>query len=116
MATGQEINSTEELLQRLCRGESSPVAGDREGEKYRVSAPGARAAAWTIKVISLSSYNVYNVRTVQLGDPGTVPALMGAETQAVNVAEPFLQEGQLPAGSYAIMFRVGDKNAFNASV
>jgi len=85
-------------------------------EKYRVGSPGARVAAWTIKVISLSSYNVYNVRTVQVGEPGTVPALIGNQVEAVNVAESFLGEGQLPAGTYAIMFRVGDKNVFYAPV
>lgn len=101
----------ESLLQRLSREDSG-----QEVEKYRVSSPGARTAAWTIKVISHSSYNVYNVRTVQVGEPGTVPGMVGTETQAVNVAEPFLEEGQLPAGTFAIMFRAGGKNVFYAPV
>jgi len=116
MANGERINGSAEVLQRLSRAESSLATGDRQGEKYRLGAPGARTGAWVIKVISLLSYNVYNVRAVQLGLPGTAPALMGAERQAVNVAEPFLQQGQLSAGTYAIMFRVGNKNAFYAPV
>jgi len=101
----------ESLLQRISRQDLS-----REPEKSRVVSPGARTAAWTIKVMSLSSYNVYNVRTVQVGEPGTVPGVMGTETQAVNMAEPFLEEGQLPAGTYSIMFRAGGKNVFYAPV
>ncbi len=101
----------ESLLQRISRQDFS-----QEPEKSRVISPGARTAAWTIKVMSLSSYNVYNVRTVQVGEPGTVPGMMGTETQAVNMAEPFLEEGQLSAGAYAIMFRAGGKNVFYAPV
>jgi hypothetical protein len=101
----------EDIIARLARRD-----WDEQIEKYRVSSPGARTAAWVIKVISCSSYNVYNVQIVQLAAPGTVPGVMGAEMQAVNVAEPFLQTGQLPAGSYAIMFRAGDKNVFYAPV
>ena len=105
------IISTEEVLQRILREDFS-----QEPEKSRVISPGARTAAWTIKVMSLSSYNVYNVRTVQAGEPGTVPGVMGTETQAINMAEPFLEEGQLPAGTYSIMFRAGGKNVFYAPV
>jgi hypothetical protein len=36
--------------------------------------------------------------------------------QAVNLAEPFLDEGTLSAGTYAIMSRVGDKNVFYAPI
>jgi hypothetical protein len=81
-----------------------------------VTSPGARAAAWAVKVKSLVSYNVYNVCAVQIGDPGSLPVEIGQQMQAVNLAEPFLDEGTLSAGTYAIMSRVGDKNVFYAPI
>ena len=79
-----------------------------------VTSPGARAAAWAIKVNSLSSYNVYNVVAVVIGAAGSIPVEIGQQTQAVNLAEPPLQQGTLPQGTYAVMSRVGDKNVFYA--
>jgi len=84
------------------------------GEVSVVTSPGARAAAWAVKVKSNSSYNVYNVIAVVIGDAGTIPSEIGKLMQAVNLAESFLQQGTLPAGTYAVMFRVGDKNVFYA--
>lgn len=79
-----------------------------------VTSPGARAAAWSIKVKSLVSYNVYNVCAVQIGDPGSLPVEIGQQMQAVNLAESFISQGTLSAGTYAVMSRVGDKNVFYA--
>ena len=79
-----------------------------------VTSPGARAAAWAIKVKSHSSYNVYNVVVVVIGYPGSIPVEIGQQTQAVNLAESFLQQGTLQEGTYAVMSRVGDKNVFYA--
>jgi hypothetical protein len=79
-----------------------------------VTSPGARTAAWAVKVKSHVSYNVYNVCAVVVGEPGSVPVEMGQQMQAVNLAESFLQQGTLPAGTYAVMSRVGDKNVFCA--
>jgi hypothetical protein len=104
-------SATEQLLNRLSR--QSP---DINKEAFFVTSPGGRAAAWVIKVISKYDYNVYNVRTVEIGDAGTTPVVMGDQTQAVNVAESFLSQGILAANSYAIMFRVADKNVFYAPV
>ena len=78
-----------------------------------VASPGARAAAWAVKVKSLDSYNVYNVAVVVLGVPGALPGEIGQQAKAVNLAEPFMQQGTLPAGTYAIMFRFCDKNIFH---
>jgi hypothetical protein len=86
------------------------------GEVSVVTSPGARAIAWAVKVKSNSSYNVYNVVAVVIGDAGTVPAEIGQQMQAVNLAESFLEQGTLPAGTYAVMFRVGDKNVLYAPV
>jgi hypothetical protein len=103
MSNGANISNGREILERLSR-EGSP--GTEE----------TRVAAWAVKVKSLSSYNVYNVRSVEIGDPGTLPVELGGQMQAVNMAESFLADGQLSAGTYAIMFRVGDKNVFHVPV
>ncbi len=79
-----------------------------------VTSPGARAAAWAVKVKSHVSYNFYNVCAVVICEPGSLPVEMGQQMQAVNLAESFLEQGTLPAGTYAVMSRVGDKNVFYA--
>lgn len=84
------------------------------GEVSVVTSPGARAAAWAVKVKSNSSYNVYNVVAVVIGDAGTTPAEIGGQMGAVNLAESFTEQGTLPAGTYTVMLRVGDKNVFYA--
>jgi len=105
------VVDTQQLLERLAR------AGSQEaGEVSVVTSPGARAAAWAVKVKSLSSYNVYNVRAVEIGDPGSLPVEIGGQMQAVNLAESFLETGQLPAGTFAVMSRVGSKNVFHVPV
>ncbi len=111
MNNGMNVVDTQQLLERLAR------AGSQEtGEVSVVTSPGARAAAWTVKVKSHSSYNVYNVRAVVIGDAGSLPAEIGGQMQAVNLAESFLEDGQLSAGTYVIMFRVGEKYVFYAPV
>lgn len=79
-----------------------------------VTSPGARTTAWAVKVKSHFSYNVYNVRAVEIGEPGSLPVEIGQETQAVNLAESFLGQGTLPAGTYVLMCRVGGRNVFYA--
>jgi len=111
MNNGINVVDTQQLLERLAR------AGSQEtGEVSVVTSPGARAAAWTVKVKSHSSYNVYNVRAVVIGDAGSLPVEIGGQMQAVNLAESFLEDGQLSAGTYVIMFRVGEKYVFYAPV
>jgi len=100
----------QQLLDRLSRNTQEGV------EKSVVTSPGSRAAAWAVKIKSLSSYNVYNVCAVVLGEAGSVPVEIGSQMQAVNLAESFLQAGQLSAGTYAVMFRVGGKNVFYVQV
>jgi len=104
-----DIINNQQLLERLARKGSEGTQ-----EVSVVTSPGARAAAWAVKVKSNSSYNVYNVIAVVIGDAGSLPAEIGGQTEAVNLAESFLQQGTLPAGTYAVMFRVGDKNVFYA--
>jgi len=111
MGNGANITNSQQLLERLAREGSEGTQ-----EVSVVTSPGARAAAWAIKVKSNSSYNVYNVVAVMIGDAGSLPVEIGQQTQAVNLAESFLQQGTLAAGTYAVMFRVGDKNVFYAPV
>ena len=106
-----DIINSQQLLERLARKGSEGTQ-----EVSVVTSPGARAAAWAVKVKSNSSYNVYNVIAVVIGDAGSLPVEIGGQTEAVNLAESFLQQGTLPAGTYAVMFRVGDKNVFYVPV
>jgi len=107
MSNGDNIINSQEILERLSR------QGSQETREISVvTSPGARAAAWAVKVKSNSSYNFYNVRAVEIGDAGSLPVEFGGQMQAVNLAESFLQQGTLPEGTYAVMSRVGDKNVF----
>jgi len=107
MSNEANIANSQEMLERLCRQGSVGT-----GETAVVTSPGARTSAWAVKIKSLSSYNVYNVRVVVIGDAGSLPVEIGAQMQAVNLAESFMQQGQLSAGTYAVMSRVGEKNVF----
>ncbi|UCG56839.1 MAG: hypothetical protein JSU70_18475 [Phycisphaerales bacterium] len=104
-----DATENQQLLARLARQDSQA-----RGEVSVVTSPGARASAWAVRVKSKASYNVYNVRAVVIGDPGSLPIEVGDETQAVNLAESFLQQGGLPAGTYVVMCRAGNKNIFHA--
>jgi hypothetical protein len=101
------MTDSQEVLQRLAREDLSART-----ETEVVTSPGARAAAWAIKVKSHVSYNVYKVRAVIIGDAGSYPVEIGQDCEAVNLAEPFLEQGTLPADTYAVMSRVGDKYVF----
>ena len=104
-----DATDSQQVLERLAREGPAGVQ-----EVSAVTSPGARAAAWTIKIKSHSSYNVYNVITVTIGAAGSVPLEIGQQTQAVNLAESFGAEGTLAAGTFAVMSRVGDRNVFYA--
>ncbi len=105
------INDSQELLNRLARTDTRSVK-----ENSIVTSPGARATTWAVKIKSLSSYNVYNVRSVILGDAGSIPVEIGSEMQAVNLAESFLNPGTLSAGTHVAMLKIGEKNIFYAPV
>ena len=81
MAMSDEVNATnsQQFLDRLVRNNPS------ETEVSVVTSPGARAAAWPIKIKSLSSYNVYNVIAVEIGETGSLPIEIGQQMQAVFV-------------------------------
>lgn len=100
---------SQQFLQRLARDDLQARA-----ETEIVTSPGARPPAWAIKVKNNVSYNVYKVCAVVIGDAGSLPVEIGQETEAVNLAESFLAQGTLPADTYAVMSRVGDRYVFYA--
>ncbi len=110
MSRQMDMESREEL-ERFARNRSQ-----QRQEVAVVTSPGARSSAWAVKVKSLSSYNVYNIRAVEIGDAGSLPVEIADTMQAVNLAESFLQQGQLSAGTYVAMSKVGKKNVFYAPV
>ena len=109
MSNSMNTIDTQQLLGRLARAGSQ-----KAGEVSVVTSPGARVSAWAVKVKSLLSHNVYNVRAVEVGAPGSLPVEIGGQMQAVNLAESFLGTGQLPTGTFAVMSKVGGKNIFYA--
>jgi hypothetical protein len=109
MSDGVSITEGRQTLDRLARQGS-----EQAQELSVVISPGSRAAAWGVKVKSHVSYNVYNVVTVEIGPAGTLPVEIGGQMEAVNLAEPFTQQGTLAGGTYAVMSRTGDKNVFYA--
>jgi len=111
MSKQANVENTQQAIERLARKSSEQTV-----ETSTVASPGARATAWAVKVKSNSTYNIYNVRAVEIGQPGSLPTEIGSEMQATNLAESFLQTGQLPAGTYVAMSRVGKKNVFYAPV
>lgn len=111
MSNQPDTVESQQILEKLARKGSETTS-----EISVVTSPGARVAAWAVKVKSLSSYNVYNVRVVEIGAPGSSPVEIGGQMEAVNLAEPFDQTGQLSAGTYAIMSRVGEKYVFCVAV
>ena len=109
MNDGVNIIESQQALERLARQGSEQVQ-----EVSLVTSPGSRVAAWAIIVKSNFLYNAYNVVAVMIGAAGSAPVEIGTQTQAVNLAESYLQQGTLTAGTLAIMFRVGDRNIFYA--
>ena len=109
MSNGAKNVNSQQVLERLCRESSEGI-----NEIAIVTSPGARTAAWAVKVKSNLSYNIYNIVAVVIGEAGSVPDEIGQQMQAVNLAESFTQQGTLPADTYAVMFRVGDRKVFYA--
>jgi hypothetical protein len=100
----------QQVIERLLR-ESSGL-----NENAFVTSAGGKAIGFVAKVISKYNYNHYNVRAVEVGTAGTIPIVVGQEIRAVNVAESFYSQGNLAAGKYVIMFKIGDYYCFYAPV
>ncbi|MCK4913014.1 MAG: hypothetical protein KAI59_04155 [Planctomycetes bacterium] len=111
MSDSENILNSQQELNRLSRKGLQETT-----EKAIVTMPGDRSNAFAIVVNSCANYNVYNVQMVEVGPAGTLPVEICQEVEAVNLAEPFLQQGQLPSWTYSVMFRAGEKNVFYAKV
>lgn len=96
----------QEQVTRLKRREGKGIPD----ESALVTATGAAPAAWTVEIVSNVEKNLYTVRQVKILSVGVTPVTVsGSETQAFNLAESFLAAGTLSAGTYAVMWRVGDQ-------
>ena len=108
MASGENGIELQEKLARLSRVNTRGI----KDEVTLVTATGTMPPAWTIKILSLDSYNVYNVQLVNITEPGQNPSPVTDNIKAYNIAESFTTDGSVAAGTYAIMWRVGNKNVF----
>ncbi len=103
-------NEQQQFVERLSR------SSEGLNESAFVTSAGGKAVGFVAKVISKYDYNYYNVRAVEIDIAGTIPMVVGNEVRAVNVAESFTSQGNLPAGRYVIMFRIGETYVFYAPV
>lgn len=110
MADGFIQSEQQQFVERLLR------SGKGLDENAFVTSAGGRAVGFVAVVIGKYDYNHYDVRAVEVNGAGSIPVIVGNEVRAVNVAEPFLSQGSLPAGSCVIIFRIADKYVFYALV
>ena len=103
------LTDQQQLLADLARQGS-----ENRKETTVVVSPGTGTRVWPVKIKALVFRNVYSVRAVVIGDAGSIPAEMGELIEATNLAESYLSEGTLSVGTFAIMFRAGQKNVFYA--
>lgn len=103
-------NEQQQLIERLGR------SSEGLNENAFVTSAGGRITGFVAKVISKNDYNHYNVKAVELNPSGIPPSTIGREVVAVNVAESFIYQGNLAAGSYVIMFKMGEYYCFYAPV
>ncbi len=108
MNADSQTNETRQTLERLAR------TGLGLTERAVTASPGSTAQVLAAKIKSLSSYNTYNVCAIVIGLEGSLPTEVGSQFKAFNLAESFTQQGQLQAGSFVVISRVGDKNVFYA--
>ena len=101
-----------DIQEKLARLERNDTEEPKE-EKSLVAAAGARPTAWTVQIISLENYNVYNIRQIKIDQPNISPETVGGtNAQAYNLAESFFAAGSLTPGIYTVMWQVGDVNVF----
>jgi hypothetical protein len=104
------IADQQQLLAQMAR-----EGPENRRENSAVISPGGGVTMWAVRVQSHVSSNVYMVRAVVMGETGTMPAEIGEQMEAANLAEPFLSQGALAPGTYALMCRMGEKNVFYAA-
>ena len=100
----------QEQLSRLGRLDGRAM----KDELDLVTATGTMPPAWVIRVVSLDSYNYYNVQLVEITAPGNPPSSITDNIKAYNVAESFdTGSGSVSVGTYAVMWRAGNCNVFH---
>jgi hypothetical protein len=83
-------------------------------ELEHVVSPGARTESFTCKVKSHVSHNLYKVRMVEIGQPGSLPVEVGGEFDAVDLSDDFADPaGDVPIGSIIAVSRAGNKYVFH---
>lgn len=105
----RHITDEQQVLTALSREASA-----NRKETALVVGSSAGSTAWPVKVTSHVAWNVYRLRAVVVGEPGAIPVEIGQEIEATNLAESFTSQGTLPAGTFAILFRAGERNVFYA--
>jgi hypothetical protein len=105
----RHITDEQQVLASLAR-----EAQARRHETSAVVSGNAGSVVWPMKVKSHVDRNVYRVRAVVLGEGGGIPPEIGEEIEATNLAESFVGQGALPAGTYVIAFRTGPQYIFHA--
>ena len=100
-----------DLQEKLSRFHRDNIGGIKD-EKAVVTATGAMPPAWTIKIDSLESCNLYNVHLVNINAPGVNPSPITGGIHAYNIAESFTGTGSVSSGTYAVMWRVAGNNVF----
>lgn len=103
------ITDQQQVLADIARGGSQ-----RRQETSALVTPGGGVSAWAVIIKSRINRNVYTVHAVTVGDTGSMPIEFGEDMEATNLAESYLSQGTLPAGTYAILFRLGERNVFYA--
>lgn len=83
--TDRSVTDERQLLAEMAR-----TGSENRQESTVVVSPGARTAGWAITVKSHVQYNVYKVRAVVIGVPGSIPFEVGEEVEAVKLAESCL--------------------------
>ncbi|MBN1508741.1 MAG: hypothetical protein JW955_17970 [Sedimentisphaerales bacterium] len=105
----RHVTDQQQFLAELAR-----TGSENRQESAVVISPGASTAGRVVTIKSHVQYNVYSVRAVVVGAPGSIPVEVGESMEAVNLAESFLDQGTVPSGRYAAMSRVGETNVLYA--
>lgn len=107
------IRTEPELKTKPGNLEEHKMENQQMQETQGLVSPGAREQTFTCKVKSHLSYNVYNVIMVEINLPGTLPVEYGAQFEAVDLTDDFINSaGDVPIGSIVAVSRVADKYVF----
>ena len=83
-------------------------------EIHGVVSPGATVQVFACKVKSSVSHNLYKVRMVEIGPPGTLPVEIGDEMEAIDLSDDFSNPASdVSIGSIVVVSRVAGKYVFN---